>query len=307
MIEYYSLKSNHDDLSISVMSVIPACPARAILIVVHGLLGSKERFIPFMESMSSKGILCIAHDHRGHGESIKSEKDRGYMYKGGSKAMVNDLKLTVEDAVSRYGRLPVFILGHSMGSMAVRSLIKQNDRYFKGVILCGSPAYTPLSQAGRILTGLATFIGLGRIRPKMIQNMTSDMYNKRFKAEGPQAWTCSDPSVRHAFANDPRYNFRLTINGAHALTSLIHMAYIEKNAVPVTENLPIIMLQGGDDPCAGDAGSVGKSADALRICGYENVCTRTYPHMRHEILNETGKENVWNDILSFITSSQNQD
>lgn len=307
MFEYYLLKSHHDDLSISVMSIIPACPVRAILIVVHGLLGSKERFIPFMEFMSSKGILCIAHDHRGHGGSIKAEKDRGYMYKGGSKAIVDDLRLITEHTVERYGELPLYILGHSMGSMAVRSLIKQNDRNFKGVILCGSPAYTPLSQVGRILTGSATFIGLGRIRPRMIQNMTSEMYNKRFKAEGPQAWTCSDPSVRQTFAKDPKHNFRLTINGAHALTSLIYMAYIEKNDTPVTDNLPILMMQGGDDPCAGPAGQVERSANALRDSGYRNIDIKTYPHMRHEILNEIGKEEVWNDILSFIVSFQDQD
>ena len=307
MTEYHTLKSQHDDLSISVMSVIPECSSRAVLIVVHGLMGSKERFIPFMEHMAANGILCVANDHRGHGNSIKSEEDRGYMYKGGSRALVNDLKLTVDDAVRRYGRLPVFILGHSMGSMAVRAMIKQDDRNFKGVVLCGSPAYTPLSQAGRVLTGIAEFIGLGRARPIFLQKMTSDMYNKRFKAEGSQAWTCSDPAVRQAFANDSKHNFRLTVNGAHALTSLINMAYIEKNDTPVTDNLPILMMQGGDDPCAGTAGQVQKSADTLRDSGYRNIDIRTYPHMRHEILNEIGKQEVWNDVLSFIGSCLHQD
>lgn len=300
MIEHYSLKSQYDDLSISVMSVIPECRTKAVLIVVHGLMGSKERFIPFMKHMASEGVLCIAHDHRGHGESIKDEKDRGYMYKGGSEALINDLRMVAEDAEVRYGKLPLFILGHSMGSLAARSLLKSDDRRFNGVILCGSPAYTPLSQAGRALTGFMDFIGLGRMRPKMLQNMTSDMYNRRFKSEGPQAWTCSDHVVRQAFANDPRHNFRLTVNGAYALTSLIHMAYIKKSSATVTDGLPILMLQGGDDPCAGGPAQIGRSADALKVSGYIDVKVRTYPHMRHEILNEIDKEVVWNDVLDFI-------
>lgn len=80
--EIFKLKSRHDGLDISVLVMRPAGKVRAVLQIAHGMCGSKERYISFMAYMASHGVVCVAHDHRGHGQSILSSDDLGYMYEG---------------------------------------------------------------------------------------------------------------------------------------------------------------------------------------------------------------------------------
>ena len=79
MLTKMTMRSLHDDLDISVMVVAPEQEPKAVLQIAHGICGCKERFIPFMEYMAGHGVLCVAGDHRGHGASVKSPDDLGYM------------------------------------------------------------------------------------------------------------------------------------------------------------------------------------------------------------------------------------
>lgn len=84
MTERFILKSDVDALDISVVVVSPEeVSPKMALQLAHGMCGCKERFMPFMEYMASKGVLCVANDHRGHGESVRQTDDLGYMYEGG--------------------------------------------------------------------------------------------------------------------------------------------------------------------------------------------------------------------------------
>ena len=78
----FILQSASDGLGISCLMVIPDVKPRVVIQIAHGMCGCKERYLPFMEYMASHGIACIANDHRGHGESVLSSDDLGYMYEG---------------------------------------------------------------------------------------------------------------------------------------------------------------------------------------------------------------------------------
>lgn len=300
MIRNFILRSAYDDLDISIVEVRPSGTVRAVLQIAHGMCGSKERFFPFMEFMADNGVACVANDHRGHGKSIKSEDDLGFMYDGGGKALVEDLKMVSSWIDTVYPGIPHHIAGHSMGSLAVRSMLKDGSDGMDGVILCGSPGYNPLSPAGFRICSLMSAAGFERLRPKLVRIITSDIYNRDFADEGPEAWTCSDPAVRKAFADDPIHNFRFTINGSEALLWLMIQAYGRLGWNVTDPDLPILFLSGMDDPCMrGDAG-LAKAACIMHEAGYRNVNIKKYPAMRHEILNEIGKERVWQDILDFV-------
>ena len=200
-----TLNSRVDSLPISILEVTPdalcqeSVPVKAVLQLSHGMCGCKERYLPFMRYMASKGIVCVAGDHRGHGESVRSSDDLGYMYEGGYRAMVDDLRMITSWIVSRYPGLPIFLLGHSMGSMAARLYAKYDDSTISGLILTGSPSWEPFAYLGRAIAGLMCFLGMSHYRMERSQRMTSDKYNSRFAAEGTQAWTCSDPAERESF------------------------------------------------------------------------------------------------------------
>lgn len=294
--------SEYDGLGISVMTVSPQCTPRAVLQIAHGICGRKERFLPFMEHMAANGIICIANDHRGHGGSVLRKEDLGYMYKGGYKALVSDMRSVTGWIRKEYPDLPFFLLGHSMGSLAARLYVKNDDCGLSGLILCGTPSENTFAPVGRLITGALNLSGLGRIRPEIFQKITSGGYNRRFRNEGFQAWTCSDPQVRSSVSNDPLCNYTCTANASYNLLCMLKEAYSDKNWKIGNPDMGITLLSGEDDPCTKWGASLKVTAGLFEKMGYRKISMKTYPGMRHEILNEKDKETVWNDILDFIVS-----
>lgn len=301
-----TLNSRVDSLPISILEVTPdtlcqeSVPVKAVLQLSHGMCGCKERYLPFMRYMASKGIVCVAGDHRGHGESVRSRDDLGYMYEGGYRAMVDDLRMITSWIVSRYPGLPIFLLGHSMGSMAARLYAKYDDSTISGLILTGSPSWEPFAYLGRAIAGLMCFLGMSHYRMERSQRMTSDKYNSRFAAEGTQAWTCSDPAERESFMANPLCNFAMTANGSYNLLSMMIDTYDSSKWIVSNPSMPVFFISGADDPMLGSELRFHSAAMDIRNRGYTNVTSVIYPYMRHEVLNEKGKEQVWAEVYDFI-------
>ena len=85
-----------------------------ILQVAHGMCEHKERYLPFLQEMADHGYLCIIHDHRGHGESVRQPEDLGYFYPDGGTAIVSDLYQVTRWIREQYPELPLYLFGHSM-------------------------------------------------------------------------------------------------------------------------------------------------------------------------------------------------
>ena len=298
--ERYNLISKCDGLNISLIVSKPKKDTKAVLQFIHGMCGCKERYEPVMEYMASHGVACIASDLRGHGESVRSIEDLGYMYKGGYKALVSDLRQVSDWAHKQFPGLPYFILGHSMGSLAARIYIKEDDSNVNGVILCGSPSWEPLSIIGKWISAISCAIGFEHVRAKFVHNRASAKYNRRFADEGPQAWTCSDPEVRRKFRENPKCNFAFTLNGTYNLMAMMVETYNSDPWKVSNASMPVIFLAGADDPCIISEQKFHRAAYQILKAGYRNVSSTIYPYMRHEILNEIDKETVWKDSISFI-------
>ena len=273
---------------------------KAVLQLVHGMCGCKERFEPLMKYLADNGIVCIASDVRGHGASIKSMNDLGYMYKGGYLALISDLRQISEWGHSEYPKLPYFLLGHSMGSLAARIYIRQDDSNISGLIVCGSPSWNPLSVIVKWLTMAGCAVGLGHNRPRFLQNIASNRFNSRFASEGPLSWTCSDPQVRKSYRENPLCNFRFTINGTYNLMAMLEATYSSGSWNISNPQMRVIFMSGSDDPCMISEQKFHRSAYQMLKAGYQNVSSVLYPNMRHEVLNEVDKMVVWKDILNFI-------
>lgn len=306
--EKYKIGASADDISLDMLATTPASGKnpKAIIQLVHGMCEHKERYIPFMEFLVSEGFVCVIHDHRGHGGSVKSAEDLGYFYDGGAEAMVEDIKVVQEWAKEHYPGLPVILFGHSMGSMAVRAFTKRRDDGIAGLIVCGSPSYNPASAFGKLLAGAYAIFCGERSRPKLIQKIAFGVFNRNFSHEGsPNAWICSDRKVVEEYDKDPLCSFQFTANGFRNLFVLMADAYAAKGWMLAHRDLPVLFVSGEDDPCMVNLKEFGKATDNMRKAGYRNVSAITYPGMRHEILNETGKAKVWNDILAFIEKTLN--
>ena len=297
------IKSKFDGLPICTLACVPQVRPHAVMCLVHGLCGCKERFLPFMDYLTSNGFVCVACDLRGHGSSILNEEDRGYTYNGGAEAVVIDLDGVIDYICETYAGLPIYMLGHSMGSLAVRAYAKHHDDRLNGLVVCGSPSPNPLTPIVYTAFRFLCLVGYGHRRIGYIQKFISRRYNKAFRLEGYQAWTCSDPDIRRSYAEDPRCNFYITADCAATLMDLFRETYSKYGWEPVKQQLPIIFLSGDDDPCMINSTKFNRSVDRMRLNGYADVRCHTYAGMRHEILMELKKESVWADILNFIASA----
>ena len=301
MVARTHIKSPFDGIPIGILAISPSDSPRAVLLVAHGVCGRKERFTEFMTYLSERGIACVAHDHRGHGESILDEKDRGYTYGGRSEALITDMEAVNAWARLQFPGIPVFLLGHSMGSMAARTYIRKHDGGISGLIVCGTPSYNPGAPIGHLMSRIANIFNNGRRRSVFLQEMISRNYNRKFRKEGDKAWTCSVEAVRESVRQDPQCNFTMTADYSLTIMELMRSTYSSNGWKVSNKDMPILFLSGEDDPCMRGKKGFQKSVESMRKAGYKNIRYVTYPGMRHEVLHEKGKEKVWNEILEVIS------
>ncbi len=298
--EEIMLKSQHDDLELGVSLRIPENPV-GIVQLVHGMAEHKERYIPFMEYLAGQGYVVIIHDHRGHGASVRSEEDYGYFGENGIQGLIDDAHQVTQYVRERFSGLPLVLFGHSMGSLVVRCYMKQYDLSVDGLVVCGSPSKRFGAGLGVEIAKLMKLFKGERHRSKFVNNMAFGGYNKRFKdVVSPNSWIVSDPAVVEAYDADPRDGFVFTLNGFEVLFSLIKRAYSKKGWGMQNPQVPILFIAGEEDPCIIDPKHFAKAVIFMREQGYQDVKSKLYPGMRHEILNEVGKEAVWRDVNDWI-------
>ena len=309
MKEYkYTHISKSDNLALSVLRMEPddINDIKGIVQLVHGMNEYKERYLPFMKYLVEHGFLTIIHDHRGHGASVKSPDDLGYMYEGGYKALLEDIhEITLdikEYSQSLTGKtLPLTLFGHSMGSMAVRCYIRKYDSEIQKLVVMCCPSKQSGMKPGLAFIRLVKKIKGERKRDLFVAGLVMGNYEKRFKNEDvPHAWINSDPEKVREYNADPLCNYLFTLNAFENLVRLTILTYSDSGYVMKNPSLPIRFFSGADDPCAAGEKSFNSAVELLKKQGYTNVSGKMYPGMRHELLNEPDNLKVMNEILDFI-------
>lgn len=296
----FSAVSRQDGLVLDVLALVPENP-KAIVQLAHGMCEHKERYLPFMEYLAGLGFLCVINDHRGHGKSVRSMEDLGYFYANGGPALVNDLHQITCMIRKKYPDLPLFLFGHSMGSLAARVYLKYYEKELDGLVICGSPSNQPMAGFGLHLVRLLSRIKGSHARSPLVNHLFSASFEKPFLAEGMvHAWISKDRSVVEAYNASPYCNFTFTLNGYESLLWLVQQTY-SKNGWNVRKpKLPVLFVSGSDDPCMVSRKKFQEAVETLRKACYKNVSAKLYPGLRHEILNEKERCLVYKDISAFF-------
>lgn len=311
--EEFTLKSTHDGLKLGASLRFPENP-RGILQLVHGMAEHRERYHDFMDFCAEQGLVVIIHDHRGHGASVKSPEDYGYFYQDGATGIIADVHQMTQYVRERFPGLPLTLFGHSMGSLTVRAYMRQYDADVDGLIVCGSPSKRVGARTGLAIVKLLKLLRGERHRSELVNSLAFGGYNQKSAKLARQngnteaagtytrenSWVVSDPAVVEAYDADPRDGFRFTLNGFEVLFTLVTQAYNKTGWKMANPNVPIFFISGADDPCLISHKDFYKAVNFMRQRGYRNVSSKLYPKMRHEILNEVGKAEVWHDIIKWI-------
>ena len=278
-----------------------AAKPKAIVQFVHGMCEHKERYEPTMNYLAEHGYACVIHDHRGHGASVKNAEDLGYMYKGGWRTLVEDIAVVNDWIHRRFPGTKIILFGHSMGSMAVRSYLKRHDDTVDALVVCGTPADNPAKGPGKALAWSLGQLKGWHYRSKLLQKLSFGAYNKPFEKEGwPAAWVCSDPKTLKDYHADPLCQYVFTANGFYNLLGLMQDCYSIKHWTLRNPQLPVHFISGAEDPCRGNDSQFRQAVEKLKQAGYTHVTSQLYPGMRHELLNETRRAEVWDDILRYF-------
>lgn len=297
------VKSEFDGLDLRVLIMKPKGKAKGIVQISHGMAEYKERYIPFMEFLNTKGYIAVIHDHRGHGKSVKNELLYGYFYDDKAKGIVEDLHQITLYIKEKFSKLPIYLLGHSMGSMVARKYIQKYDKDINKLILCGAPSYNQDTKLAIKLTKLLIKIHGDNKRSKFLDKLTFGSYNKKFKLENiSNAWLCSNKDIVNSYNEDEKCGFVFTLNGFLNLFTLMQDIYNEEDYLVRNPNMAILFIAGGQDPVIISKRDWEESQIFLKNVGYDNVKGILYKNMRHELLNETDKNVVYEDILNFIES-----
>ncbi|MGX8834181.1 alpha/beta hydrolase [Amedibacillus sp. YH-ame6] len=296
----FSLASKVDGLSLSGCYVESSVTLRGVIYLVHGMSEHKERYLEFMEYLAQHGFTCVIMDTRGHGQSVKSDDDLGFFYDDEGSHCVEDVHHMIS-MIKQKVNVPVILFGHSMGSLIVRAYTKKYDDEIDVLVVCGSPSKNPMASIAFKLVGFISVFKGDHHRSKFIHNMVFSSFGKRFNEDfSENNWLSANKENVHTYDKDAYSGFIFTLNGFKNLFHLMKIAYDEKGWGMKNAHLPILFVAGKDDPCIDTVEKFKEAYTFLQQRGYKDVSSHLFEGMRHEILNETQRKEVFDYIVEWL-------
>ncbi len=280
---------------------LPEVSPKGLFHVVHGMIEHIGRYDGFMREMAQNGYVVFGYDHLGHGKTGAVNNDFGFISKkDGWVRLVDDVSVFGNTVKESYKGLPYYLMGHSMGSFIVRlAAAKYPDLYDK-LIIMGTGGPNPATGAGIAITSIAkTFKGEKNPLP-LIDKTAFGSYNSHFAEENdPKSWLTKDISVRDKNRADPYCNFDFSVSAMGDLLRLTKNCNSTKWYKEISKDKPILLVSGKDDPVGDYSKGVCAVYDRLQASGAD-VHMKIYENCRHEILNDTCRDEVISDIMKFI-------
>lgn len=285
----------------------PEGTPKAVLQITHGMIEHIGRYQPFMEWLLGRGYAVCGHDHLGHGATGRQE-DWGYFGPHPSRLLVGDMHALRERMQKEYPELPYFMLGHSMGSYLLRQYLAEHGKGLSGAIVMGT-GFLPgaVTAAGLALIRAKTAVQGPRHISRTVQGMVFGSDYKRFDMTGKdpgRSWLTKDEAIVRQYYSDPRTTFRFTLNGYQGLLEAVSAACSPDQAQRIPGELPVLLISGADDPVGGFGKGVRETEAQLKRAGLRHVTLRLWEGDRHEVLNETDRDAVWQYILDWMETER---
>jgi alpha-beta hydrolase superfamily lysophospholipase len=278
---------------------------KAVVQIAHGMAEHSARYARFAQQLTDAGYAVYANDHRGHGGTARTPAEAGYFAdEDGFGAVVDDLRLVSDHARAENPGLPFFLFGHSMGSFLSRAYAARYGADLDGLVLSGT-AGDPgvLGQVGRALA-----MAQGRLRGRrhpsgLMDQLTFGQYGASFKPNRTKFdWLSRDEAEVDLYIADQQCGNVFTSGFFVDLLGGLADINSDRTASRVPKDLPIYLVSGSLDPVGNNTKGVQQVADQYRRVGVAEVTTRFWPEGRHEVLNETNRDEVMADFLAWFDS-----
>lgn len=284
----------------------PAGEVRGVGVLAHGMSEHGARYDHLATRLASAGYVVFIHDHRGHGRTAQEQSQRGHLDDAdGWEKAVADIGVICDRARREYSGVPLILIGHSMGSMLARSYAVDASDRLDALIMTGTSSDPGLKRAAGLAIAKAQAKLFGpRTRSRLMDTLTFGSFNRSVRKPRTKSdWLSRDPDQVDAYIADPLCGGIPTAGFFVDLLRGTQFANAPGNLRQIRPDLPIYLASGAADP-VGEAGrGVTEVADVLKQVGVSNVTLRLYPGARHEIFNETNRDEVTADLLAWLDES----
>ncbi len=297
----YTLPAD-DDYGLHVHRWLPDGDPRAVIQLAHGLAEHAGRYARFAQALTDAGYAVHANDHRGHGLTAPTPDDLGFFAeRDGWRRVLTDMALLRRRIAADHPGLPVIIFGHSMGSFLTQWTIAERGADYVGAILCGSNGKPPpIAALGKQIARFERWRLGPRGRSALLQRLSFADFNKRFRPNRTDAdWLSRDTSEVDAYVADNLCGFVPTCQIWIDLIGGVERQIDPTLLAGIPKDLPIHVIAGTADPVSDGAKGLPSLLIAYRDAGLRRVTHRFYDDARHELLNETNRDEVTVDLLRW--------
>ena len=281
----------------------PDKPPKAVVQIAHGIAEHISRYDPFMFFLAENGYVAVGNDHLGHGLSAENEDGLGiFDTQNGWTYAVDDMKALRDQVRQEFHDIPYIFFGHSMGSFLTRTyLIRYPDQY-DAAILSGTGQQSPaLINAGFFAANLLTLLRGPGADGKLLNDMAFGSCCKKIdNPRTPFDWLSTNEENVDRYIADPLCGFVAKCSMYRDMMGGLKFLTKQSNIDKMNKDAPIYFMSGAEDPVGDYGAGVEKAYRAFCDAGLHDVTMKLYPGGRHEMLNETNREEVMQDILAWL-------
>ena len=277
---------------------------RGIVQLCHGMRDYVGRYQALAEYLTGKGYVFAGHAHLGHGKSAEDDERGFFAERDGVLYLLKDIHSMNKYLRGVYPTLPLWLLGHSMGSFLARLYTNRHPHSVQGLIIHGTAGPNPALPFGKLAVKIGKTFHGGRYRSRFVASLAFMGYNSKFpKSEGEHAWLTRDIARVSSRDEDPYTNFTFTLSGYGDLFSMLGAANAKSWFKNYPKELPTLIISGTADP----VGNYGRGPEyvykQLLLEGCSSVTLKLYDDCRHELFNEYNREEIFEYITDWLGSS----
>lgn len=291
---------------------VPQGEIKATLLIVHGMSEHGGRYANFAQFLADNGVLVATYDQLGHGQTVKDKYELGFFDEKHPVqtlckdviVMADTLKEQAKSLTDR--RIRHYLMGHSMGSFIVRTVLVHHASSFDGAILMGTGnSFGVLGQLGKNTLWLLNRLAAKQPNPKIGRLLNQYLLGKIQSpiSASPFAWLSENPDSIKQFEQDPLCGFTFSNNGFYTLLCLMQRACRSDWHENLSPDFRLLLIGGKDDPVSNMGQEITQLQDEL--LSHQKSCTvRLYPNARHEILHEDCQTLVYDDVFRWLKISK---
>jgi alpha-beta hydrolase superfamily lysophospholipase len=292
-----------DGTPLFVRAFLPEREPKAVLQVVHGMAEHSARYARLARQLTQAGYALYAADHRGHGKTAARREELGHFAdENGWELVVGDAFSVLAEIKSRHPGLPLFMLGQSMGSYIARAVAIRSGAELAGLALSAtshdSPALLLLERA--VVAFERARLGR-RAKSALLRKTTFETFNKQIDDPRTNAdWLSRDRAEVDKYVVDPLCGYECTTQLWHDVMTGIREITAPQNLAKMPRELPVYVIAGDADPLNHRLADIRRLERAFQQAGVANLTVRIYPGGRHEMFNETNRDEVTRELITWL-------